>query len=377
MTPIKIAYIVASLGYGGVEKYVVDIVNNINKKKFSPTVFTFKKDGPLKKLINPDVKIHEIEKKNGNSLLFPLRLGRLLKEDSISIVHSNNWSTFGEATIAASVARVPTMIHAQHGIEMNDAEAYVKSKRFIRNRLRQGFSQLTDRIVVVSQATKNFVCNEWKTPECKVQLLYNGIDIDTFSPRSNKEYNSLRTKLNIEQKQTVIGCTGRLMTVKNFPFLIRAFHKISSSFPDSILLLIGDGPERKNIESLTAKCNLNDRIILAGHRDDIKDLLHVLDIFVLPSISEGVSLALLEAMASGLPIIASNVGGNPEVIENNKSGLLVRSNDHDHLAELLSLLLNDEGRREQLGNAARKRVEGKFDKANMMKNYEQLYLSVV
>ena len=370
---IKIFYIVNTLGYGGVEKYVVDIINNINTQHFYPIIVCLKKVGPLKDKIKNRLTIYELNKKEGNSPFLPFRLAKLIKKEGVDIIHSNNWGTFVESVIAKWISRAPVVIHAQHGLEMNDSEATSKLKRYKRNIIRHVFSYLTDTIAVVSCATQEFVTDGWKAPKEKVKLIYNGVDLNVFNNLlvlKDTKY----SELSISKNDLIIGSVGRLMRVKNYPCLIRAFKILSQEFNHVKLLLIGEGPDMLEIKSLIEKLDLTNKIKLLGNRNDIRDILTVMDIFVLPSISEGISLSILEAMASHVPVVTTNVGGNPEIIENGKNGILVGPDNADELANAIRTLIVNPDKRKELGNSGRKIVEEKFALDRMVEDYESLYV---
>jgi len=372
---IKIGYVVSSLNYGGVEKYVVDLVNRIDRRCFEPIIFSFKPDGPLKTQLKRGVKIHELQKGKGNDFVLPVKMARLFRKEEIDIIHSNNWSTFAESAAARWIAFTPAMLHAQHGLEMNDTEAFLKMKRYKRNMMRRTLTYFTDQIVTVSNATKKFVCDEWKTPEKKVKTIYNGVDfISLTSPFNLRK--KVRKNLGIDEDDLVIGSVGRLMKVKNYPSLIKAFASLSVKNPNLKLMLIGDGPEKEYLTALIKGFYLDDKAMLLGHRSDVRELLVAMDIFILPSFSEGISISLLEAMAASLPVVVTEVGGNPEVIENNISGIIVPPDDSEVLANVMWQLVNQTVRRQNLGVHARNRVEKKFNLNRCVKEYEDLYFSL-
>lgn len=376
MRKVKIGYVVSSLGYGGVEKYVIDIANRLDRQKFIPVIFTFKKGGPLKQHLESDITVHEFNKRKGNDPVFPFHLAGLLKKEAVDVLHSNNWSTFVESVIARKIAAIPVLLHAQHGIEKNEAKQESPRKRFFRNRLRFISSLMCDCVVVVSQATRDFVCKEWGTSTQKVTLIYNGVDVDSFLQR-DIEGEQLRSSLQISKDDIVIGSVGRLMPVKNYPCLVKAFSKISSSQDNVRLMLIGDGNQYGELRRLANSMGLDDKVIFLGQRSDVKKLLSVLDIFVLPSFSEGVSLALLEAMAAEIPVVATNVGGNPEVVIPGENGLLVPSNNETELANALMSLVDNKEKRSELALAAHDRVANHFCLKRMVEEYENLYLSLM
>lgn len=368
---IKIGYITSSLGYGGVEKYVVDLANNIDSKKFRPVIFCFSDYGPLADTVNKSTKIYYLNKKKGNDIKLVLRLSRLFKKEKINIIHSNNWSTFAESVVAKRFAVNIPLIHTQHGMEMNDSES--KKKRFIRNRLRQLLSFFTNQIVVVSCATKKFVCKEWGIPEKNAKLIYNGIDFNKFKMDSNKR-KICRLALGVNEEEIVIGSVGRLMKVKNYGLLLKAVSKLHMNYKKVKLLLVGDGPERNNLSLMAKELNILDKMIFLGNRADISDLLCAMDIFVLPSISEGISIALLEALASGLPAIATSVGGNKEIIQDNINGILVENNNAYDLGKAIERMLFDGDYRKTIGNNGIFRVRETFSLDRMLREYENLYL---
>ena len=368
---IKVGYITSSLDYGGVEKYVVDLANNIDSRKFIPVIFCLGNHGPLAEKIKKNTKIYCLNKKKGNDIGLVLRLSRLFKKEKIDIIHSNNWSTFAESVIAKQFAGNIPLIHTQHGMEMNDLES--KEKRFIRNRLRQFLSFFTNQIVVVSCATKQFVCKEWGISEKKAKLIYNGIDINNFKQDSSKR-KICRLALGVNEDETVIGSVGRLMRVKNYGLLLKAVSKLHMNYKKVKILFVGDGPERNSLRLLAKELDILDKIIFLGNRADISDLLCAMDIFVLPSISEGVSIALLEALASGLPAIATSVGGNKEIIQDNINGILVENNNPDDLCKAIERMLSDRDYRRTLGNNGISRVREVFLLDRMLWEYENLYL---
>ncbi|QTA79109.1 Glycosyltransferase [Desulfonema limicola] len=331
------------------------------------------KTGPLQDKIEKNINIYEFNKRKGNDPVLPFKMGKVLRREGIDIVHSNNWSTFAESVFAKCIARKSLFLHVQHGIEMNDAESVSWIKRYKRNRMRQALSYAVDQIVTVSNATKRFVCDEWKVSEQRVRLIYNGVYLHHFKEdRKNKQ--RIRRQLGINEQDIVIGSVGRLMPVKNYTLLIKAF--AMAAIPDTKLMLVGDGPEKESLISLIKELNLQDKVILTGHRSDVENMLNAMDIFVLPSISEGISLALLEAMSLNLPVIATNVGGNPEIIGNNEYGILVKSQDITALSEAMKILICDLEKRKKLSILSRKRVTEMFDLQRMVKDYEQLYLSL-
>jgi len=232
-------------------------------------------------------------------------------------------------------------------------------------------SHMTNRIVVVAEFLKrNLVQKEWMNPEA-ITTIYNGIDGDDFTRRGDRV--EIAAELNISPTSKILGIVARLDPIKNHRCLIKAMKKVAVRFPDALLLVIGDGPMRTKLEELVSLEHLNGNIIFLGTRNDIPRLLSVLDIFVLSSLSEGLPLTILEAMAAGKPIVATDVGGIPEIIQGGSEGIIVPSNDPDVLADAISDLLRDDRKRIDMGAKARMKFEEKFTIQTMVKRYEELY----
>ncbi len=368
---IKIGYIVSSLNYGGVEKYVVDLANNIDRSGFDPVIFSLSSHIPLSSQLNSNTRIHTFERKKGNDPGLWLQLSKKISQEKIDVLHSNNWSTYLETVAAKLLSLRPRLIHVQHGMEANDEQT--QRRRFAKNRLRQACTFFTDQVAVVSEATKSFVQTEWYTPPDKIHLIHNGVNTDFFKPGSGKQIDHFKEKLGVTNTACIIGSVGRLMKVKNYAMLIKAFSMIVSKNPDTRLVLVGDGPEKKSLQHLVQNLGIENKIIFAGTTSDVRSFLQIMDIFVLPSFSEGVSLSLLEAMAAGCPAVATAVGGNKEVINPFQNGLLVPSDNPAAMAHALENLINDQLLYQRLRENSRKTVIRKFSLKQMIYHYQQLY----
>jgi glycosyltransferase involved in cell wall biosynthesis len=187
----------------------------------------------------------------------------------------------------------------------------------------------------------------------------------------------IRKELGIEPSAFVVGSVGRLVEVKNYPCLVRAFHLFSKNRPDVRLLLVGEGPERGTIEQMIDEHALQDKVILVGRREDVPALLSAMNVFVLPSFREGLSNTILEAMCAGLPTIASNVGGNPELIVPGIAGELFECDNERELSTYLEQCYSNPQKREQMSIAAREHVERNFTLDSMVEKYENAYLRLM
>ena len=179
MARVKVAYIVNTLSFGGIEKYVVDLVNCINLRKFEPCIVTLTKTGPVTKYLErPQVRIFEMGKGGGNDLRLPFRMAELFRREKVHVIHSNNWGTFGESVLAKKLCGTPCIVHVQHSMELNDEEVSSPKKRRERNRMRRIFSYFTDQLVTISNAGLQFITEEWQLPGRMVKIIYNGVSLN-------------------------------------------------------------------------------------------------------------------------------------------------------------------------------------------------------
>lgn len=214
----------------------------------------------------------------------------------------------------------------------------------------------------------------------QTKTIFNGVDIGFFHPVNTERKNLLRKELMLPEDSKIFIFTGRLETQKDLPTLIKAWDifKINNKERDnSLLLIVGDGSQRKEIESLIERSKFKHSIKILGYRSNIRDYLQASDCFVLPSVDEGISNALLEAMACGLPVVATKVGANPEIIDNSDSGILVESRDPESLGKAISFILSNEQLGRYMGRSARERVESKYSLDKTVEDYLELYYKLI
>ena len=206
----------------------------------------------------------------------------------------------------------------------------------------------------------------------KIGVLYNGVDLEKFRAR---DPTAIRHSLKAGTR-IVVGSVGRLVSVKNYALLIEAVYLLRDRFA-LLLVFVGDGPQRKALEALAFQRCLTASVVFLGHRDDVHALIGGMDIFVLPSLNEGMSNTLIEALATGVPCIASRVGGNPEVIGDQQAGLLFESDNASDLADKIASLCANQGLRYELGQRGQVRAQDAFSLSAMIKNYEGMYKRVL
>jgi sugar transferase (PEP-CTERM/EpsH1 system associated) len=300
-------------------------------------------------------------------LQFPLfRLARIMREYRPHIVHTRNWGAI-EAVAAARLAGAPVVVHSEHGYEVDMFAGLPMRRRLFR---RAAYA-MTDAVFAVTRELRDFHARQaWIRPE-RMDVLYNGVDTRRFAPCQETRL-AMRRELGLPEDSFVVGAVGRLVPIKDHQTLLKAAALLSARGIDVRVLLVGSGPEREKLQA--AASGLEGRVCFAGDSDRVPGMLDVMDVFVLPSLNEGMSNTLLEAMASGLPVLATNVGGNPEIIEDNINGCLFSPCDVEWLANKLQLLARDPALIHQLGTAARNRAIESFSLSRMLESYRSFYL---
>ncbi|GAB4507881.1 MAG: glycosyltransferase [Sulfuricaulis sp.] len=359
--PIHIQHVILSLQPGGLENGVINVVNGLNPERFRSSVCCLQQAGEfMGRLQQTHVQVHEMGLKGGNDYVLPLKLARLFRQTKTDIVHTRNPEAFFYGFLGAKLGGIKAVVHSEHGRFFPD-----KWHRMWVQRL---FTRFTDRVFAVSEQLKRDLVMHVGLPASQVEVIYNGVKADRFPVNKT----AIRRALGISDGDIVIGSVGRLAPVKNYGLLLRAVPGLLGHH-DITVMLVGDGPERARLEALAESLQIRQRIRFLGHRDDVHDLLAAMDIFVLPSHSEGMSNTLLEAMAAGTPVVASAVGGNTEIVRDQRDGLIFAPNDLEQLHARLALLCDDPVYGKRLGEAGYARVSQAFGIQAMIAGYEQLY----
>lgn len=363
--PINIAHVVHALDVGGLENGLVNVLNHLDDR-FAHTIMCLSRSGRMAERIkNPHVKIIEMHLPIDRFHFPVIRLAREFQRITPDIVHTRGWATV-DAIWAARIAGVPCVIHGEHGREAGDPNGRNRK----RNVVRKCLSPLVHQFVTVSDDLKSWLIRTVRIPETKVTTIHNGVDTRRFSPEARS---AVRISLGLDDSVFTIGTVGRLDPVKDHTSLLQAFLPIARSAQRVCLIIAGDGPMRRAIESLSSELAISEKIRLLGERHDIPQVLKACDIFTLTSIAEGISNTILEAMASALPVVATRVGGNPELVDDGVSGYLVSARDVSALTAAYESYFYNPKLRDQHGRNARLRAEQKFSLERMASQYAQLY----
>lgn len=289
------------------------------------------------------------------------QLERWLREVKPDVVHVHS-GTWHKSARAAHRAGVPRVIHTVHGL--------LDVERWHDTLLKRLAARHTDEIVIVSEPLRSFVASQTRRPEAELKLIVNGIDTSRFHP--GPRTGALRQRTGIPAAATIIGNVARLQEVKNHELLIDAFSGLLARVTEAHLVVVGEGPLRPSLTEQVRRLGLQRRVHLIGTESDTAPIYREFDLYVLPSRSEGTSMSLLEAMASGIPVIATAVGGTPDLLAHGARGRLVPPDDRHALTRAMREVLADPARHD-VAVAARRDVELQYSEAAMVSAYERLY----
>jgi glycosyltransferase involved in cell wall biosynthesis len=295
------------------------------------------------------------------------RLRRYLRQEGITVLHSHNTGCMLYGALAAAANRGVRVVHTDHGRSDPDSIKVFLEERIACRKCR--------RVVAVSHPLARYLESQVRIPREKIEVITNGVDLERFrlpgGERSFRE--SFRHESGWSEEDVVLGLTARMDPVKNLPGLVRLFSRLAAGHPQARLLLVGDGPERETVRRLVSELGLESIVRLVPWSDDIAVYYHCMDILVLCSLSEGTSMTVLEAMASGLPVAASRVGGNSELVADGQTGWLFDPDAEDQFLELLAPLIARPDLRQAMGRRGRERVETHFGLGGMLARYARLY----
>jgi glycosyltransferase involved in cell wall biosynthesis len=367
---ITVLYIFAALPIGGAEQVLVTEVAGLDKSRYRPIVSVLSEKGPIGELIEKmGIPVFPLGRMKRNQFDYGIirDLKEIMRREKVQLVHTHLYDGGKYGRLAARLAGVPAIVHTVHNI-------YVK-RRTKHHWINRGLSRFTDRFIAVSGAVKeSMVQYDHISPE-KIQVLYNGIDLTQMDVSEDRK--EIRKALGIKPDEVVVGVIARLEEQKGHKVLLEALSLIPQ-LPDTLkVLLVGDGKLRLFLEEETRKRGLSTCVLFLGTRKPVFPILSALDLFLLPSLWEGFSVALLEAMAMGLPVIATRVGGAEEVITSGQEGLLIPPGNPQDLAEAIQKALAHLERFQQMAGRGRERVRQNFSEERHLTLLQELYQEVL
>ncbi|WP_423823460.1 glycosyltransferase [Salinisphaera sp. SPP-AMP-43] len=363
----RIVHVIDRLNLGGMESIVLTVIE-ATRDAYEHVIIGLRDRGELAPRAEAlGISVETIHKQPGKDPAAYLRLRQRLRSLAPAIVHTYNIGAI-DAGAVARLAGCRRVIHAEHGRDAADPNGSNRKYRWLRRLLAPAIS----RFVPVSADLERWLIDDIRIPSARVHLIRNGIDVDRFAPGAKEPVAGLS---HIPVASRIIGTVGRLDPVKGFDGLLEAMALVvagQNSAPVH-LVIVGDGPERDRLAKRIDELGLAKHVTLAGQRDDADKLLRAFDMYVCSSIAEGIALTVLEAMASARPVVATEVGGNPELVEPETTGVLVPPRDAQALADALMRLLDDPDAAARMGAAGRDRAVERFSVNAMVDGYRNLY----
>jgi sugar transferase (PEP-CTERM/EpsH1 system associated) len=368
-----VLHLVYRFDTGGLENGVVNLINHMPVSAYRHAVVALTEVVPAfaQRIHREDVTMISLHKTPGHSLKLYPRLQRLFAHLRPAVVHTRNLAAL-ECQVPAAFAGVPVRVHGEHGRDVDDLDGTRRRYQW----MRRAYRPFVHRYVALSRDLAGYLNEKVGVPESRIAQIYNGVDIERFSARS-----VVRGTVDggpfTEPHLFVFGTVGRMQTVKAQTVLAQAFIRALQLRPglrDRLrLVMVGEGPLRAEAQALLDSAGVGHLAWLPGERSDVPNVMRSFDCFVLPSLAEGVSNTILECMASGLPVLATHVGGNAELVMSGTTGELVAAGNVEALAEGLLLLSADPARALSMGRAGRARVEQHFSLPAMVGAYQALY----
>lgn len=367
-----IMHVVYRFDVGGLENGVVNLLNGLPADRFRHAVVAMTEVSDFRRRVQrDDVEFFALNKPPGQGLRVAPRLYELARRLRPAIVHTRNLAAL-EMALPAALARVPVRIHGEHGWDASDPEGHSRRFRLVR----RVYKPLIHRYVALSRHLARYLSDAVGVDPGRVEQIYNGVDTRRFAPPAGARTPIAGSPFGAADLW-LVGTVGRLQAVKNQGLLARAFVRALELDPEARrwlrLVIAGDGPLRPEVRQVLDSAGVAPLAWMAGERSDIPEFMRGLDAFVLPSLAEGISNTVLEAMATALPVAATAVGGTVELLEEGTTGRLLRSGDVDAMARaMLDDRRNPDAARRR-GQAARAAVQQNFSLDSMLSSYGRLY----
>lgn len=372
--PPLVAHVIFHLGTGGLENGLVNLINNLPKYRHAVICMT-DYTAFRERIKRKDVDIYCLHKKEGKDLGVYFRLWKLFRQLKPDILHTRNLSAL-EAQLPGFFAGIKCRIHGEHGRDIED----VNGKNLKHTLLRRIFRLFVQRYVPMSGDLENWLVQHIRVASDKISQIYNGVDVTKFHPVEHKDLTLLPAAFR-HTGLIIIGTVGRQEEVKDPMTLLQAFIHWIKNNPDAAtntrLVLVGYGRLHQSLQEIASQAGVADWVWFAGDRSDVAKLMQCFDIFILPSINEGVSNTILEAMATGLPVIATNVGGNPELVADRQSGYLVERQNPQSMAEAIKFYVDNPEVSRQHGYCGRRICIERFSLDRMIRDYTNIYDQVL
>ena len=371
---IKVCHLISGDLWAGAEAQITILLSQLSKEKHLENFALIYNQGRLaEELKRLNLSLCILEERENNSLKLFIKTYRWLKHQGVDLVHSHRYKENIIGSLAAKMGGIDHIIRTYHGMpEPFGGFKNIKYKFYIF--LDYLISKLlVKKIIAVSFEIKKKLSQ--RLSEKKITSIPNSINLDSL--KIKKPPQRVREILGIDDDCKIIGSAGRLVPIKGYQVFLKAAQLIRQKDSKVKFLIVGDGPEKSNLEKLSDELKISEDFLFPGYRDDILDIINIMDIFILSSFHEGIPMVLLEAMGLEKPIVATKVGGIPEVVIDKISGILVKPNDPEELAEMGLYLLENKKVRKKMGSEAKRRISESFTAERMAKRVLEIYQSMV
>jgi glycosyltransferase involved in cell wall biosynthesis len=374
--PIRILFVMIEMGMGGSERLVFNLIRHLDRRRFEPSVAWLTEAPPLPEFVNLGVPLHHVPKRGRLDWRAMRQFARIIREQRIDLVNAHHFLSFVYAYYGAKIANRIRLIYTEH------SEADVESVRGKWQSIGTRLLRWADGAVGISEAVSRKLGSHFNIPLRALHTIENGVDVDMFSADIERR-TQLRSELNLAANAIVIGHVANFRRNKNHLFLVKGFRALANEQKDVTLLLVGQGfegdPENSfsSVSAFIEANGLSQHVRMLGYQASVEDLLRVFDIFCLVSYKEGLPLSLIEAMASGLPVIGTDIPGIRDTIEPDVNGVLVPPDNVAALSAALSQLIRDAGLRRRMGEASRRIAVAKYSLARCVRETEALFASAV
>jgi glycosyltransferase involved in cell wall biosynthesis len=359
--PLRVLFVHTSMLVGGAETLTVNLIRRLDRQRFAPELCCLKEAGPLGEMLSAEIPVHHSLLASKYDLRVWPRLTRLLRGrriDAVVTVGAGDKMFWGR--LAARRVGVPAILSALHSTGWPDNI----------NRLNRVLTPITDAFIAVAPSHGRFLVDGKRLPAGKVFVIPNGVDTERFSPAPDVA--AVRRELGIGAADPVVGIVAALRPEKNHELFLEMAARVVRPLPSARFLVIGDGPRRESLEQLARQLGIDSNVLFLGSREDVPRLLSAIDVFALTSHNEANPVSILEAMSTGLPVVATDVGSIGEAIADGRTGYLVPPGDAAQLTDRVLELLRDPLRAKTLGAAAREKVVSRWSLDVMVEGYERL-----
>ncbi|HWI55198.1 MAG TPA: glycosyltransferase [Desulfobacteria bacterium] len=372
MGRLKVLHVIGGGEFGGAEQHLLSLLRHIDKHEFELHVACLFTEPLAPMIVHEGFKVYILPMRNKIDLKPVGRLASLISSEGFHIIHTHGVRANMIGRLAARKAGAGRVVTTVHSVLAFDYNRWLD--RWVNRICEAATKNMTEHFITVSEMLARQMINEGM-PAGKVTPIHNGLEIENYDPCLSGD--QVRNELGIGRDKLVLGIVARLHPVKGHCFLLEALAKVITRIPEIILVIVGTGPERSGLESMVSGLGISKNVIFAGFRRDIPQVIAAVDFMVLPSLSEGLSLTIMEGMAMKKPVISTCVGGTPEIITTGLDGMLVPPADIPALARCIEELALNPEESSKLGIQARKTIENRFTAALMAAKTAKLYKDMV